>query len=127
MITSVEEMIEQYVLAWNENTLEDYKREFAKCWAVDAEYVDPYSENIIGVEGISNFAQKSLEIVPTRKFKVLEKPEYHHTFGKYVWEVEFSGQTNSGYDYFEFNTNFQITRLVSFFKLPSDYPLEKLK
>jgi hypothetical protein len=127
MITSVEEMIEQYVSAWNENNLEAYKREFGKCWAANAVYVDPYSEDIIGVDGIANFAQKSLEIIPNRKFKVLEKPEHHHTFGKYVWHVDYEGQTNTGYDYFEFNANFEITRLVSFFKLSDDYPLEKLQ
>jgi hypothetical protein len=127
MITSVEEMIEQYVSAWNENNLEAYKREFAKCWAANAVYIDPYSEDIIGVDGISNFAQKSLEIIPNRKFKVFEKPEHHHTFGKYVWQVEYPGQIKNGYDYFEFNANFEITRLVSFFKLADDYPLEKLK
>jgi len=126
MITSVEEMIEQYVSAWNENNLEAYTREFSKCWAEDAVYVDPFSENI-GVSGISNFAQKSFEIIPSRKFKVLEKPDYHHKFGRYAWEVQFSGETNVGFDYFEFDGDFKITRLVSFFKLPSDYPLEKLQ
>jgi hypothetical protein len=125
MNASVEKMIAQYLLAWNENNLEAYKEEFSKCWAPEATYSDPFGE-YKGVDGISNFAQKSLEIVPERKFKILENPEYHHKFGKYAWMVEFEGKTNVGYDYFEFNDNFEITRLVSFFKLPEDYPLEKL-
>ncbi|MBF4515624.1 nuclear transport factor 2 family protein [Flavobacterium sp. ANB] len=125
MITSVEKMIEQYVSAWNENNLEAYKSEFKKCWATNAVYIDPYSE-INGLDELAHFAYKSLEIMPTRKFSILEKPEFHHSFGKYVWEVEISGKTNIGYDYFEFNSNFEITRLISFFKLAEDYPLERL-
>jgi len=119
-------MIGQYVSAWNENNLEAYNKEFKKCWADDAVYTDPYSEHISGVEGLAGFAQKSLEIIPTRKFSILEEPEHHHGFGRYAWSVAFSGQTNTGYDYFEFNAEFKITRLVSFFKLPDDYPVDRL-
>jgi hypothetical protein len=125
MNTSVEEMIEQYVSAWNENSLEDYRREFKKCWSPEAIYVDPFG-SYQGVESLSEFAQKSLEIVPSRKFRVFENPEYHHQFGRYAWKVESLGQSNVGYDYFEYNDRFEITRLVSFFKLPEDYPIEKL-
>jgi hypothetical protein len=125
MKTSVEKMIEQYVSAWNENSLELYQREFAKCWAKDAVYIDPYSE-VNGLDALADFAYKSLGIMPTRKFSILEKPEFHNTFGKYVWKVEIGEQTNTGLDYFEFNDNFEITRLISFFKLPEDYPLERL-
>jgi hypothetical protein len=127
MITSVEEMIAQYVSAWNETTLEGYQREFAKCYAADAVYTDPYSEHITGVDGIVDFAYKSLAIVPERIFTVAEQPAYHHHVGKYIWKVEAPAVTNTGYDYFEFNDQFQITRLVSFFKLPEDYPLDKLR
>jgi len=125
MITSVEEMIGQYVSAWNENNLEDYKREFGKCWTAKSFYSDPFGE-YHGVEELAGFAHKSLEIVPTRKFKIVEKPEYHHQFGRYAWAVEFDGQTNVGYDFFKFNDQFEITELISFFKLPETYPIERL-
>ncbi|MEN2402919.1 nuclear transport factor 2 family protein [Flavobacterium sp. MC2016-06] len=126
MITTVEQMIEQYVSAWNENNFEDYHREFSKCWTDETVYSDPLSEKIEGLAALSQFAEKSLAIVPNRKFSVLEKPDYHHQFGKYTWMVEYDGQTNTGYDYFEFNESFKITRLISFFKLPEDYPVDKL-
>lgn len=125
MNASVEKMIEQYVSAWNENNLEAYKKEFGKCWDVNAVYIDPYSE-VNGLDELARFAQKSVVIRPTRKFSILEKPEFHHSFGRYAWEVDVSGRKNQGYDYFEFNSNFEITRLISFFKLPEDYPLDKL-
>ena len=56
MKTSVEKMIEQYVSAWNEKNLESYKREFAKCWAKDAVYIDPYSE-VKGLDALADFPE----------------------------------------------------------------------
>lgn len=125
MNTSVEEMIGQYLSAWNENSLESYRKEFGKCWAPDAVYLDPYGE-YKGLDGLSGFAHKSLDITPDRKFSIFEKPEHHHQSGRYAWKAEAGGLTSVGYDYFEFNDNFEITRLVSFFTLRTDYPVDKL-
>lgn len=126
MNTSVEKMIEQYLIAWNETTLQGYQTEFAKCWSADAVYTDPYTENITGVDGIVDFAHKSLAIIPTRKFEILDAPEYHHGYGKYVWKVILPDGYNIGYDFFEYNEDFKITRIVSFFKLSDDYPQDKV-
>jgi len=117
MITSVEEMIERYVSAWNEQSLAAYKTAFAECWAPEALYTDPNFELIKGVDGISELAQKSLEMIPSRTFKILTKPDYHHHVGRYNWQGQFPDGTRDGFDYFEFNDKFQITRLVSFFNL----------
>lgn len=125
MITSVEEMIAQYVMAWNQTDLESYRREFDKCWAEQALYSDQYSEHT-GMEGIAAFADTSLEFAPDRKFSILEKPEFHHTYGRYSWQAETGGRKNIGYDFFEYDESFKITKLISFFKLPEGYPIEKL-
>ncbi|WP_133554323.1 isomerase [Pedobacter duraquae] len=125
MMSSVEKMIDQYILAWNQTGLESYSLEFEKCWGSNALYSDQYSEHT-GVQGIADFADQSLKFAPDRKFSVLEIPECHHTYGRYAWKVETGGKTNVGYDYFEFNAEFKITKLISFFTLPDDYPIEKL-
>ncbi|MBE9461525.1 hypothetical protein ACFP1I_02005 [Dyadobacter subterraneus] len=115
MITSVEEMISQYMNAWNGTGIEEYQREFAKCWAVDGAYTDPNFDNINGVDGIAGLAHKSLETFPVRTFSELTVPDYHHNVGRYTWKVELPGETREGFDYFEFNESYQITRIVSFF------------
>jgi hypothetical protein len=115
MITSVEEMIEQYVSSWNEGNLDDFKAAFARCWAADATYTDPNFELVKGVDGIADLAQFSLEKLPIRKFAVLTQPEYHHNVGRYNWKVDFPGETKEGFDYFEFNGENKLTRIVSFF------------
>lgn len=114
MITTVEEMIRTYVEAWNHDTLEEFKDEFAKCWTDETWYVDPEFE-IKGIDAIANLAQISLERIPGRKFSVAIQPEYHHNCGRYTWQVDFNNETKQGFDYFEFNKEFKITRISSFF------------
>jgi len=115
MIQSVEEMIEKYVQSWNNNNLEEFKAAFAECWAADATYTDPEFELVKGVDGIADLAQVSLERLPDRKFSVFTKPEHHHNVGRYNWSVNLPDGTKQGFDYFEFNKEYKITRIVSFF------------
>jgi hypothetical protein len=115
MITSVEEMIEQYVGAWNGEGLDEFKAAFAECWAADATYTDPNYELVAGVDGIAGLAQGSLEKFPGRKFHVLKSPDYHHNAGRYTWSVDLPDESREGFDYFEFNQAYKITRIVSFF------------
>lgn len=115
MITSVEEMINHYVAAWNEKGLEKFKAAFAPCWAGDATYTDPNFALVKGLNGLAELAASSLENSPVRTFSVLTAPDYHHHVGRYNWKVVLPTETKEGFDYFEFNDNYQITRLVSFF------------
>ncbi|NMH28556.1 nuclear transport factor 2 family protein [Flavobacterium silvaticum] len=126
MSTSVKGMIDQYILAWNQKSLGNYAAGFSKCWAKNGQYADPYG-TYDGLDAIVNFASKSGEIVPERVFSILEEPEFHNHYGRYAWKVALPDGQNTGYDYFEFDENFRITKLVSFFKLPDDYPIEKLQ
>ncbi|MGI4020193.1 MAG: hypothetical protein ACRYFA_01680, partial [Janthinobacterium lividum] len=76
MITSVEEMIEHYVSAWNEQELENYLAAFAQCWSEEATYTDPNFFQVKGVQGLAELAQSSLALMPVRKFSVLTMPDY---------------------------------------------------
>lgn len=115
MIVSVEEMITKYVAAWNEQGLDAYKTAFGEIWADDATYTDPNFALVKGVDGIVELAYSSLPLMPARKFSVLIMPDYHHNAGRYTWEVKLPEETKEGFDYFEFNEEFKITKLVSFF------------
>ncbi len=115
MTQSVEEMIEKYVSSWNNNHLEEFKAAFAECWAADATYTDPEFELVKGVDGIAGLAVESLKRIPSRKFYVLTQPEHHHKVGRYTWKVVLPEGEKEGFDFFEFNDQFLITRIVSFF------------
>jgi len=115
MIASVNEMIEKYVSAWNGKELEEFKAEFAKVWTEDATYTDPNFPLVEGLNGLSELAYSSLEHAPVRTFSILTTPDYHHNVGRYTWQVELPNETKEGFDYFEYNEEYKITRLVSFF------------
>ena len=108
-------MIEKYVSSWNGGNLAEFKAAFAECWAGKATYTDPNFELVKGIDGISGLAQSSLEKVPGRKFSVFTLPEYHHKVGRYNWQIVTPDYTKEGFDYFEFNAEYKITRIVSFF------------
>ncbi|MDR1501631.1 MAG: hypothetical protein LBT43_04170 [Prevotella sp.] len=124
-MNTVEEMIMQYLIAWNQKDLASYKREFSKIWAEGAEYIDQFG-HYNNVEELAAFAYESLKIIPDRVFAIHKKAEHHHNYGKYEWKATFGDGINIGVDFFEYDDNFKITKLVSFFSLPEDYPVEKL-
>ena len=107
-------MIRQYVHAWDQQDLAAYTTEFGKCWAVHGTYTDPNFE-INSLNGLAELAHTSLPKMPTRFFHVLTVPDFHHNVGRYTWSVDTPEGTKEGFDYFEFNEVYKITRLVSFF------------
>ncbi|MET4137912.1 hypothetical protein [Pedobacter sp. UYP1] len=46
--------------------------------------------------------------MPSRKFYIEALPDYHHHVGRYSWKVNLAGETRTGFDYFEFNEDYQI-------------------
>ena len=112
---TVEEMITQYVNAWNEDELNKFKTAFAKCLSSDMTYTDPQNELINGLNGLSELAEASLKNAPGRKFKVVNAPIFHHRTASYVWQMQLPAKSLEGLDYIEYNENFKITKLVSFF------------
>ena len=115
MTSSVEEMIGLYISAWNQTEVNGFKTGFAKCFAVDAAYTDPLFPDIHGVDELVELVLHYLELAPVRTFSVAVQPVHHHYVGLYTWKADVPGATREGYDYFEFNEEFKITRLVSFF------------
>ncbi|HEY0297810.1 MAG TPA: hypothetical protein VGB84_01190 [Arachidicoccus sp.] len=116
MISSVEELIQHYIESWNKKTPEEFRTAFLQCWSEIGTYTDPNFALEKGVEAIANLAVGSLKKSPGRKFEVLTQPEYHHNTGRYTWKVIFSDGTSSkGFDFFEFDDEYKITRIVSFF------------
>jgi hypothetical protein len=114
MITSVEEMIEKYVSAWNGKGLEEFKTAFTEIWEHNANYTDPNFALVKGLTGLIELANASLEREPIRKFSILTMPDYHHNVVRYTWKVDLPNETKDGFDYIEFNEAYKITRLVSF-------------
>jgi hypothetical protein len=116
MIQSVEQMIDQYILAWNANQPEQYESAFAGCWELDANYSDPNFPSVEGLHGLVDFAKDALAKMGPRTFSIVMPPQAHDYTCLYKWRATFpDGRTADGFDFIEFNEAFKITRLVSFY------------
>ena len=113
---TIEETILTYTSAWNETEPEKIKALISRCLAVDGTYTDRLTDTITGQQGITDLIIRSYEQMGPRTFQVLSAPETHHNAGRFRWlAILPEGYPVEGMDYFEFNSDNRITRIVGFF------------
>lgn len=117
---TIEESIEQYVAAWNEKGTENIKAALEKCWTDDSTYADPNNAPTKGLDSLAMLIGRSHEQMPGRRFSPLSKPEFHHGSGCFKWRLtKKDGEARDGLDYFEYDSENRITRIVGFFEILS--------
>jgi hypothetical protein len=115
-ITNIEESILTYTSAWNEKEREAILEKIGKSWAPEGTYTDRLTETITGPEAIADLIVSSYEQMGSRTFQVLAEPQTHHQSGRFRWlAIRAEGYPVEGMDYFEFNSENRITRIVGFF------------
>ena len=113
---SIEETILTYTSAWNETEPKAIRAKINKCWAAEASYTDKITDTITGQEAITDLIIRSYELMGPRTFKVLGQPETHHKNGRFRWlAIRPEGYPVEGMDYFEFDEQNRIIRIVGFF------------
>jgi hypothetical protein len=113
---TVEESITLYIQAWNEKGLKNIKAALEKCWTADGTYTDPNNPPIKGLDELAAVIQGSQEKMPDRKIAQTSKVDFHDNSGRYKWVLtKKNGDTSEGLDYFEYNSENRIVRIVSFF------------
>lgn len=113
---TIEKSIEQYTEAWNQKDPIAIKEALYHCWTEASSYIDPQNALITGPNALANLIYSSYEPMPGRTFRLLSKVDYHNGSGRFKWELIQSGQeVQEGMDYFEYNGEKQITRIVGFF------------
>jgi hypothetical protein len=113
---SIEATILTYTNAWNETKAEAIAEKIKQCWAPEATYTDKLTDTITGQEAIVNLIVNSYAQMGPRTFKVLGTPDVHHQSGRFRWlAIRPEGYPIEGMDYFEFDDQYRITRIVGFF------------
>ena len=117
---TIEESIEQYAGAWNKTGAESIKAALGKCWTADSTYADPNNAPTQGLDGLTGLIEFAQKQTPGGQFSLTSKPEFHHGCGCFKWRLtKKDGGALDGLDYFESNSENQITRIVGFFKILS--------
>jgi hypothetical protein len=113
---TIENAIYQYTNAWNQEDPITIKAALYRCWTEDSSYTDPQNPLITGRDALANLIYSSYEPMPGRTFRLLSQVDYHNGSGRFRWELIQPGQeVQEGMDYFEYNGQNQITRIVGFF------------
>lgn len=113
---TVEESIAQYIRAWDEKDPKKIEAALEKCWAADGTYADRRYAQMKWTNGLVAVIEKSQKEMPDRKITQTSKVDVHHNSGRYKWDlVKKNGEKSEGLDYFEFDSENRITRIVSFF------------
>jgi hypothetical protein len=115
-IKNIEETILTYTSAWNETEREAILEKINKCWAPVGTYTDPLTDIVTGPEAITNLIISSYGQMGPRTFQVLAEPQVHHQCGRFRWlAIRAEGYPVEGMDFFEFDSENRITRIVGFF------------
>jgi hypothetical protein len=113
---SIEEIILIYTSAWNETEREAIREKIDQCWSAEGTYTDKLTDTIAGRDAITDLIISSYSQMGPRTFQVLAGPDTHHRSGRFRWLViRPEGYPAEGMDYFEFDEQNQITRIVGFF------------
>jgi hypothetical protein len=115
-IKSIEQIILTYTSAWNETDLEAIRKKIDQCWSVEGTYTDKMTDTLIGRDAITELIIRSYEQMGSRNINLLAEPEIHHYSGRFFWVlIPPEGYPVKGMDYFEFNEQNLITRIIGFF------------
>lgn len=113
---NIEESILLYTSAWNETDRSVIREKIARCWSPEGTFTDKVTDTITGREALTDLIISSYEKSGPRIFTVLAEPATHHRSGRFRWMVTRpEGYPAEGMDYFEFDEQDLITRIVGFF------------
>jgi hypothetical protein len=115
-IKSIEENILVYTSAWNETQREAIREKIDQCWSTEGTFTDKVTDTIKGRDAITDLIISSYDQTGPKNFNVLTAPVTHHGSGRFRWiNIPSEGYPAEGMDYFEFDEENRITRIVGFF------------
>ena len=115
-IKTIEETIQLYTSAWNEAEPQAIREKIDQCWSDQGTFTDKATDTITGRDAIVDLIAGSYGQTGPRMFQVLAEPAAHHRSGRFRWlMIRLQGYPIEGMDYFEFDEQNRITRIIGFF------------
>jgi hypothetical protein len=115
-INNIEENVLLYTSAWNQTERAAIREKIDLCWSTEGTFTDKITDTITGREAITDLIISSYNQTGPKNFNVLAEPVTHHRSGRFRWlNIPQEGYPAEGMDYFEFDEQNLITRIVGFF------------
>ena len=114
-----------YSRAWSQSSTETICACLAECWTSGSTYVNPFTDVICGVEGLTSLIMDYPVIFPDAAVTPTCEPDEHHAVARLPWLLSSSapirilgkdfGRAMRGMDVVEFDADNKIRRVTSFF------------
>ena len=112
---TVDETVERYMQTWNVKGLPNIRAALEKCCAKEVSHSDPNRPPKTGLDWLASVIQSSQEKFAGRDLALISKADYYFSSGRYNWRLtQKDGQKFDGTDYFEYDSENRITRIVTF-------------
>ena len=115
---TVEESVKQYIAAWNVKGAENTKAALEKCLTAETTYSDKNNAPVKGFDRLAELIGRAQERSPGGLYSQTSPPDFHHGSGCFRWRVtKKDGETLDGLDYFEYNSENEIVRVIAFISI----------
>lgn len=113
---AVAESVQDYVAAWNEPNALARSQLLERCWAEDADYVDPKVE-LHGRAVLNAHIAKVQAGRPGARIEMMSGVDLHHNVVRFLWRlVQADGACGDiSIDFGEVDAAGKLTRIVGFF------------
>jgi hypothetical protein len=109
---AVQDMIDAYIAAWNEEDEAKRTQLIEKCWAESATYTDPMAD-VSGREALSTLIAGFHQQMPGARIAVTSGIDQHHNQVRFGWELK-GGQAIAGIDVGSLAGDGRIQSIVGF-------------
>lgn len=109
---SVQETVDAYIAAWNEEDEAKRAELIAKCWSESGTYTDPLAD-VRGRDGLSELIKGFHQQMPGARIAVTTGIDQHHNEIRFGWALQ-GGQNIEGIDVGTLDGDGKLTRIVGF-------------
>lgn len=108
--------VSAYLDAWNTGGLEKIYPKLQTFWTSESSYVDAKYPKVTGFDEFAIFIQAIHSELPEVMFIQSSKIDFHNNSGRFSWTMKNGSEIIlNGMDYFEYDDEYKITRIVGFF------------
>jgi hypothetical protein len=126
------EALTAYERAWSLAEDGAIRAELARCWTAQSTHVNPFTDVVRGVDGLTKLILDFPAMVPGATFRMTSVPDLHHDAARFAWRLQSTaririlgrdfGFSVEGLNYVEFDEAERIRRVVAFFGPLVDRP-----
>jgi len=126
------EALAAYERAWSLAEDGAIRAELARCWTAQSTHVNPFTDAVHGVDGLTKLILDFPAMVPGATFRMTSVPDLHHDAARFAWRLQSTaririlgrdfGFSVEGLNYVEFDEAERIRRVVAFFGPLVDLP-----